>query len=328
MKINKKIIRLKLKQFAKSIFYCERSVAILLALALVLSLGIMALPMAETVEASPGSYTTSGGKACWSYSLDITKTPLSWSPLAVDVSYADGKATFVITAPVAFDPEAWPNDNFWLSFDTNIDGAEDFQVGYNTREPGTEMGGWPEHPTEHWFYKFGGSWYQLIPDDWDVFETGLSEFTVSIPVSYLGGANSNYEFQIGLVKWVYETDWQAEWGNVEFDPICEGWSTSALIFVPLPAEGWESETIPAPKVTITKIGPATAKQGKNITYTINYKNEGTFSATNVVITETYPSEVEYVSATPAPDSGTSNQWTIGTLAPGVEGTITVTVHIK
>jgi uncharacterized repeat protein (TIGR01451 family) len=85
----------------------------------------------------------------------------------------------------------------------------------------------------------------------------------------------------------------------------------------------------SPNVTITKTGPATANQGNNITYTITYKNMGTFNATNVVITETYPSEVSYVSATPAPDSGTNNQWTIPTtLAPGAEGTITVTVHIK
>jgi uncharacterized repeat protein (TIGR01451 family) len=81
-------------------------------------------------------------------------------------------------------------------------------------------------------------------------------------------------------------------------------------------------------VTITKTGPTTANQGDDITYTITYKNEGTFSATNVVITETYPAEVEYVSANPEPDSGFDNKWTIGTLAPNGEGTIIVTVHIK
>lgn len=83
----------------------------------------------------------------------------------------------------------------------------------------------------------------------------------------------------------------------------------------------------SPNVTITKTGPATANQGNKITYTITYKNVGTFNATNVVITETYPSEVEYRSATPAPNIG-NNQWNIGTLAPNGEGTITVTVHIK
>ena len=83
----------------------------------------------------------------------------------------------------------------------------------------------------------------------------------------------------------------------------------------------------SPNLIITKTGPTTANKGNNITYTITYKNVGTFNATNVVITETYPSEVKFASATPAPNIG-NNQWTIGNLAPGVEGTITVTVHIK
>jgi len=81
------------------------------------------------------------------------------------------------------------------------------------------------------------------------------------------------------------------------------------------------------KVTITKTGPTTADQGNNITYTITYKNVGTYKATGVVITETYPSEVEFVSATPAPSEG-NNIWNIGDLAANTEGTITVTVHIK
>jgi uncharacterized repeat protein (TIGR01451 family) len=82
------------------------------------------------------------------------------------------------------------------------------------------------------------------------------------------------------------------------------------------------------KVSITKSGLTSANSGDDITYTITYKNIGTNYATNVVVTETYPSEVEYVSATPAPDNGTTNKWTIGTLALNEEGTITITVHIK
>ena len=83
-----------------------------------------------------------------------------------------------------------------------------------------------------------------------------------------------------------------------------------------------------PDVTITKTGPATANQGNNITYAIIYKNEGTFNATSVVITETYHSGVKFVSASKDPDDGTNNQWTIGTLAPEQGGTINVTVQIK
>ena len=326
MKMNKKIIRL--KRFAKSICHCERSAAILLALALVLSLGIMALPMVGIVEAGYDS-TSTGQLFFGGPEVNFTDAEgLDWSPLEVEVSYADDKAIFVIMAPVAFNPEA-PNDNFWLVFDADKDGVEDFQVLYNTRLPS-------EDPSQiygfHWAKKtYNGGWsdYQEVPSDWDVSATsGLDQFTVSIPVSYLGGAGSNYGFQIGLVKYVHETDWQDEWGDPSYDPICQGCSTVALIFVPLPVEGWETETVPAPKVTITKTGPATAKQGKDITYTITYKNEGTVSATNVKITETYPPEVEYVSADPEPNTG-NNQWTIiGTLTPGQEGTITITVHIK
>lgn len=81
------------------------------------------------------------------------------------------------------------------------------------------------------------------------------------------------------------------------------------------------------KITMTKTGPATASQGNTITYTITYKNAGLNAAKNVVITETYPPEVEFVEASPAPTTG-NNRWTIGTLDPGDEGTITITVRIK
>lgn len=80
-------------------------------------------------------------------------------------------------------------------------------------------------------------------------------------------------------------------------------------------------------ITLTKTGPVKAKQGDVITYTIKYKNNGNFRETNVVITETYPPEVEFVRSDPLPTTG-NNQWKIGDLAPGDEGTITVTVRIK
>jgi uncharacterized repeat protein (TIGR01451 family) len=85
-----------------------------------------------------------------------------------------------------------------------------------------------------------------------------------------------------------------------------------------------------PDVTITKTktGPATANQGDDITYTITYKNVGTYKATGVVITEIYPSEVKFVSADPEPTNEGKDIWNIGDLAPGEEKTITVTVHIK
>ncbi|MCD6300134.1 MAG: hypothetical protein J7L78_03060 [Dehalococcoidales bacterium] len=265
----------------------RKLVSVLLTLAVAVSL--MVVP--AIVSANPDSYTTDTGNACWTVPLNITETPPGWGPLTVDVSYADGKATFVITPPVAFNPDA-PNDNFWLVFDTDSDGVEDFQALYNTRLPSEDLS---QTYNYHWAKKtYTGSWsnYQEIPDDWDVSATsGLDQFTVSIPVSYLGGANSNYGFQIGLVKYVYETDWQTEWGDIDFDPICEGWSTLALIFVPLPSEGWETETIPANtavgltaniedivaiNVDPTSIDFGTLKPGEeSVVRSINIENIGT-----------------------------------------------------
>lgn len=215
----------------------------LLVIALIASLGV-------SVVASPGSYSTDMGRVGWGGSLfDITaESGLNWGPLEVDVSYADGQATFVITPPVAFNPETWVNDNFWLVFDVDNDSVADFQVLYNTGVQEYPES-YPHMPLDfHWAKKThnkGWSDYQVIPEDWDVSETDLEVFTVSIPVSYLGGPGSNYGFLIGLVKYVHEDDWLlAELPSHEFDPSGLGWSTGALIFVPLPGEGYQLETVP------------------------------------------------------------------------------------
>ena len=98
----------------------------------------------------------------------------------------------------------------------------------------------------------------------------------------------------------------------------------------------EADDSPHPTVlSITKTDSADpVKPGDTLTYTINYSNssddsdesEGSKTVTNVVITETYDSNVTFVSASPPPDVG-NNQWNIGTLKCGHSGTITVTVTV-
>jgi len=73
---------------------------------------------------------------------------------------------------------------------------------------------------------------------------------------------------------------------------------------------------------VSSIAPAGA-----IVYTIEYSNTGTAPATGVIVTETYDSNVTFVSAFPAPDSG-SNVWnTPGTLNVGERRAIVVTVTV-
>nr|AAU82998.1 fibrinogen-binding protein-like [uncultured archaeon GZfos1D1]QNO56998.1 hypothetical protein MGAOFDBH_00016 [Methanosarcinales archaeon ANME-1 ERB7] len=81
-------------------------------------------------------------------------------------------------------------------------------------------------------------------------------------------------------------------------------------------------------ISLEKTGsPAIVAPGGNVTYTIKYKNTGTGPLHHVVITEHYPKGVTFISASPAPDAGTNNVWTIGTLLPGESGTIVIKVKV-
>lgn len=66
--------------------------------------------------------------------------------------------------------------------------------------------------------------------------------------------------------------------------------------------------------------------GRDLTYFITYKNEDG-DAHDVVIQESYPSNVTFKWANPAPDVGINNRWSLGTLAKGESGTITVVVKV-
>ncbi|NAT10973.1 hypothetical protein C4E22_05435 [ANME-1 cluster archaeon AG-394-G06] len=72
---------------------------------------------------------------------------------------------------------------------------------------------------------------------------------------------------------------------------------------------------------------STTSLGKTVTYTIKYSNPNEVDLTNVVITENYPKDLTFKSAVPAPDSGTNNKWTIGTLPAGESGKITIKMKV-
>lgn len=83
-----------------------------------------------------------------------------------------------------------------------------------------------------------------------------------------------------------------------------------------------------PTLALAKIdGPDPVPSGGQVTYTLTYSNVGGADATGVVVAEAYPLELAFVSSVPAPDAGTDNQWTIGTLAAGTSGVITITMDV-
>lgn len=73
--------------------------------------------------------------------------------------------------------------------------------------------------------------------------------------------------------------------------------------------------------------PDPVTPGSLLTYTLTVSNPGTASADNVVVQEAYDGNVVFDHAIPAPDAGTDNTWTLATLAPGTQRTLTVVVRV-
>ena len=88
-----------------------------------------------------------------------------------------------------------------------------------------------------------------------------------------------------------------------------------------------TEVLPKSDLVVTQSDiPDPVQAGASLVYSINYKNNGTADATNIVITDTYDSRVEYYNANPTPDAG-NNVWYIDILEPGDSGTILVWVDV-
>ena len=85
-----------------------------------------------------------------------------------------------------------------------------------------------------------------------------------------------------------------------------------------------------PDVGIVKTGPATALISDTLTFTLAYRNYGTAPAAGVVVQDTLPAGLAFVSAVPAPSSvvGQVMRWNIpGILAPNASGTITLQARV-
>jgi uncharacterized repeat protein (TIGR01451 family) len=79
-------------------------------------------------------------------------------------------------------------------------------------------------------------------------------------------------------------------------------------------------------VAIGKTAAASVLASSNLTYTISVTNFGPSSASGVVVTDSLPATVTFVSATGGGlnNSGVVN-WTLGTLTNGQTSNVTVTV---
>ena len=84
-------------------------------------------------------------------------------------------------------------------------------------------------------------------------------------------------------------------------------------------------------LSITKTGPTEVNLGDSFSYTLEVNNAGPSTARNVVVTDTLPAGVEFVSATPS--TGSVNvvnnvlTWNVGNLASGAGASLTIDVKV-
>jgi len=87
-----------------------------------------------------------------------------------------------------------------------------------------------------------------------------------------------------------------------------------------------------PALTLAKalVGPAQAQIGQQVQYTLRYSDAaGGAPVSNVVLTDTLPAGLNFLSATPAPTSlGPVVSWALGSLAPGDTGAVTLVLQVS
>jgi uncharacterized repeat protein (TIGR01451 family) len=101
---------------------------------------------------------------------------------------------------------------------------------------------------------------------------------------------------------------------------------------PYPQESdYVDVTVTAPIVTFSKsVDLSQANPGDTLVYTLSFENTGTGWASGIVVNDTIPGDTTFVSSSPSYDynSGDMYSWNVGSLAPGANGTITISVTVN
>jgi uncharacterized repeat protein (TIGR01451 family) len=120
-------------------------------------------------------------------------------------------------------------------------------------------------------------------------------------------------------------------GTINFDQDGDGFNDKGALTDWNPALPGKQPTVniitcPLLEVTDTSLVETVECTGE-IEYFIEYTNISAASAKNVVLKSVYDFKVAFQSAFPAPDPGTDDTWTIGTVEPGQTGSIRLKVKV-
>ena len=118
--------------------------------------------------------------------------------------------------------------------------------------------------------------------------------------------------------------------NVYFPQNIGEWTVQAVYTGTQVTIDTASLTVQSPIMRIEKSSdPDTVEAGATLTYTLIYSNTGNSTATSVTITDNLDTNTSFITATPTPSGGLPNApvWSVGSLAPGGIGQITITVAV-
>ena len=152
---------------------------------------------------------------------------------------------------------------------------------------------------------------------------GASDFTLAPGTLTFGPGETSKSFVVAVTN----------------DAIVEGDETLSLVLSNPTGAGLGSPSVATltivdngtgtANLSLVKTGPASALPDAVFTYTLTVANAGPDQATNVIVTDTLPTGVTFISATPSQGScsGTSTiTCTLGTIASGGSATISLTVR--
>ena len=125
----------------------------------------------------------------------------------------------------------------------------------------------------------------------------------------------------------------SRWARVTVDPGVSDISATAAITGGCSAStGTGSQPVDPGAVPILELtktaSKTTADAGEQVIYTLHYANTGAGPATNVVLTDDLPAQVDFVTASNmGSEVGGTVTWNLGTLAAGTRGSVTATVNV-
>ena len=156
--------------------------------------------------------------------------------------------------------------------------------------------------------------------------TGTANFTITIPA----GTYSNQAFASGIL--------------LRGDRVIEGNETITFSIAGGSGYSLASTSVcgapPITSVTATIIDDdlnlittktadvSTAANGSNVTFTVQVRNTGPLTGTNISLTESLPAGMTLVSATPSAGGYVNPVWTIPSLASGATATLTVVAQVN